>query len=173
MQKLSLFLFLIVFRLDAMGRYVLETGSELYVYSDARDTEVVNARKKLFYEAAEKRLATKQDLDAPVVEGETTTLLTYFAGDDIVMFKRLLAAGATPSASALHSAWLFCKLAPGLECAQELLQRNPSLANGSYDGITFLYALCRDDFAPSAIRFVKLLLTYKANPNLPGAMFWA
>lgn len=170
MQKLSLFLFLIVFRLDAMGQHILETGSELYLYSSARDTEVI-ARKQLFYETAAKRLATKQDLDEPVVKGETTTLLTYFAGEDIVMVKRLLAAGATPSVAALYFAMLPFGSKSGIECAQEFLKRNPNLANASYDGSTFLYALCENDYSPSAVAFVKVLLSFKANPNLPGRPF--
>lgn len=150
MIKLLLFLCLVAFRLHAMD-----------YLGDIYAPEV----KKIFHETAQKRLEIKQDLDVPVINQHKTTLLEYFAHLDSSMVIRLLEAGATPSVTALHSALEKSKLIPALRSAQQMLKYNPKLANEMYKGSTLLRILCADLYTSSKLVFVKLLLSYKANPN--------
>lgn len=122
-------------------------------------------RKSLFYETAESRIVTKQNLNSRVVREDKTTLLQYFAHCDAAMVKRLLEAGATPSPKILYSALLHSHRGPGLESAQELLKHCPSLAHILYEESTFLQKVCAAGDGPSWVASVKLLLSYKSNPN--------
>lgn len=125
--------------------------------------EKAEKRKKLFYETAEQRLITKQYLDAPAVEGETTTLLSYFAPSDISMTRRLLAAGAAPSGQVLCKVIMESKF----EAAQELLKYNAD-PNTIDMRMASLHRLCHSfkDNEKLRVEFVKLLLFHKAGPNI-------